>query len=59
MILTEANRESRESKLVHDELLRAIRAARTELINIDEMSEEELDRLEADLRKRAKRSHEL
>ena len=49
LILLEANREAKESKVVHDELLRAVRGARNELINVDEMSEEEVDRLEADL----------
>jgi low affinity Fe/Cu permease len=57
LILLEANREAKESKLVHDELLRAVRGARDELINVDEMSEAEVDRLEADLRRRAPRSH--
>src|SRR6476469_5687804 len=57
LILLEANREAKESKVVHDELLRAVRGARNELINVDEMSEEEVDRLEADLRRRAARSH--
>ena len=56
LILLEANREAKESKVVHDELLRAVRGARNELINVDEMSEEEVDRLEADLRGRAARS---
>jgi low affinity Fe/Cu permease len=55
LILMEANRESRESKVVHDELLRAVREARNELIRVDEMSDEELDQLQADLRRRAER----
>jgi low affinity Fe/Cu permease len=53
LILLEANRQSKESKLVHDELLRSVREARTGFVNIDQMSDEEIDRLEADLRGRA------
>jgi low affinity Fe/Cu permease len=54
LILLEANRQSKESKVVHDELIRAIRGARNELINIDQMSDEEVDLLEAKLRRRAR-----
>jgi low affinity Fe/Cu permease len=53
LILLEANRQAKESKLVHDELIRTIKGARNELINIDEMSEDEIDRLESELRTRA------
>jgi len=53
LILLEANRQSRESKIVHDELLRAIREARTELIAVDEMTDEELDAAQAELRAEA------
>jgi low affinity Fe/Cu permease len=56
LILLEANRQAKESKVVHDELIRAVRGARDQLINIDEMTEEEVDRLEADLRRRAQPS---
>ena len=56
LILLEANRQAKESKVVHDELLRAVGGARDRLINIDEMTEDEVDRLEADLRRRAERS---
>jgi low affinity Fe/Cu permease len=56
LILLEANRQAKESKVVHDELLRAVGGARDRLINLDEMSEDEVDRLEADLRRRAERS---
>ena len=55
LILLEANRQAKESKVVHDELLEHVKGARTSLINIDEMSEEEVDRLEAELRARANR----
>ena len=55
LILLEANRQAKESKVVHDELIRAVRGARDQLINIDEMSEADVDRLEADLRRRGER----
>jgi low affinity Fe/Cu permease len=55
LILLEQNRQAKESKLVHDELLRAVTQARTELVNVDHLSDEQIDKLEADLRKRAKR----
>jgi low affinity Fe/Cu permease len=58
LILLEANRQAKESKVVHDELIRAVKGARNELINVDEMSEAEVDRLEANLRRRAARSHQ-
>ena len=53
LILLEANRQAKESKVVHDELLHHVKGARDSLINIDEMSDEEVDKLEADLRARA------
>ena len=56
LILLEANRQAKESKVVHDELIRAVGGARDRLINLDEMTEDEVDRLEADLRRRAERS---
>ena len=56
LILLEANRQAKESKVIHDELIRAVRGARDQLINIDEMSEADIDRLEADLRRRAERT---
>jgi low affinity Fe/Cu permease len=54
LILMEANRQAKESKVVHDELIRAVQGARNELINIDQMTEEEVDMLEAKLRRRAR-----
>jgi low affinity Fe/Cu permease len=54
LILLEANRQSKESKVVHDELIKAIRGARNELINIDQMTDHEVDLLEARLRRRAR-----
>jgi low affinity Fe/Cu permease len=55
LILLEANRSAKESKVVHDELIRAVGGARNRLINIDEMSEAEIDELEAALRLRGGR----
>jgi low affinity Fe/Cu permease len=55
LILLEANRQAKESKLVHDELLRAVRDARTELVNVDNLTDKQIDELEEDLRKRADR----
>ena len=53
LILLEANRQARESKVVHDELLEAHRGARNRLVNIDQMTDEEVSAIEADLRRRA------
>jgi low affinity Fe/Cu permease len=55
LILLEANRQAKESKLVHDELLRAVREARTELVNVDTLTDKQIDELEQDLRDRAER----
>ena len=55
LILLEANRSAKVSKVVHDELIRAVTGARNRLINIDEMTEEEVDRLEEGLRVRGAR----
>jgi low affinity Fe/Cu permease len=49
LILLEANRQSKEWRVVQDELI----SARNELINIDQMSEDEIDEIEARLRRRA------
>ena len=53
LILFEANRQTKESKLVHDELLEAVRRARSSFVHLDELPDEELDRLEDQLRARA------
>jgi len=55
LILLEANRQARESKVVHDALIEATRGASNALINIDEMTDQEVDQLEARLRARARR----
>ncbi len=55
LILLEANRQAKESKVVHDALIEATRGVSDSLVNIDEMTDEEVDRLEAQLRARALR----
>ncbi len=50
----EANRQAKESRIVHKELLRAVRDARNELVDIDELPEEGLDQLERDIKRRAR-----
>jgi low affinity Fe/Cu permease len=54
LILLEANRQARESKIVHDDLLEAIRGTHPQLVNIDEMSEEQIEKVEEQLRARAR-----
>lgn len=49
------NRDSRELHLKLNELIRSLGAARNELIECDDLSDEELDALEADLHKLAER----
>jgi low affinity Fe/Cu permease len=53
LILLEANRQARESKVVHDSLVEATRGASNKLVNIDEMTDDEVEELEARLRARA------
>jgi low affinity Fe/Cu permease len=55
LILLEANRQAKESKVVHDALIEATRGASDALVNIDEMTDQEVERLEARLRERARR----
>jgi low affinity Fe/Cu permease len=55
LILLEANRQARESKIVHDELIEATRGARNALVNIDEMSDDQVARIEKQLRERARK----
>jgi len=57
LILLEANRQAKESKVVHDALIEATKGASDALVNIDEMSDEEVERLEARLRARARREN--
>jgi low affinity Fe/Cu permease len=53
LILFAANRQAKESKVVHDELLRAVQDARTSLIRVDEMTEAELQAALDELKRRA------
>jgi low affinity Fe/Cu permease len=53
LILLEANRQARESKIVHDELLESDRRADNALVNIDRMSEAQIAEIERQLRERA------
>jgi low affinity Fe/Cu permease len=55
LILLEANREAKESKVVHDALIEATRGASNALVNIDEMTDEQVEELEARLRERSRR----
>jgi len=54
LILLEANRQARESKVVHDDLLENTRGARDSLVNIDEMSDHDVAGIEKQLRERAR-----
>ena len=53
LILLEANRQARESKIVHDELLEADRRADNALVNVDRMTESQIAEIERQLRERA------
>ena len=55
LILLEANRQGKESKVVHDALIEATRGASNSLVNLDEMTDEQVEHLEAQLRDRARR----
>jgi low affinity Fe/Cu permease len=55
LILMEANRQAKESKVVHDALIEATRGASDDLVNIDEMTDAQVDQIEAQLRERARR----
>jgi low affinity Fe/Cu permease len=55
LILLEANRQARESKVVHDELIEVTRGARDSLVNIDQMTDEQVTRIEEQLRARARK----
>ena len=56
LILLEANRQAKESKVVHDALIEATRGASNALVNLDEMTNEEVELLEEQLRGRARKS---
>lgn len=54
LIQNTQNRNNREIRLQLDELIRSVREARNSLLNIEDMTDEELDRLQAEF----KRLHE-
>jgi low affinity Fe/Cu permease len=51
LIQNTQNRDTRTNQLKLDELLRAVQRARTSMVNLDDLSEEELSALEADFRR--------
>jgi low affinity Fe/Cu permease len=54
LILLEANRQAKESKVVHDDLLESTKGASWRLVNIDKMTDEEVNEIEERLRARAR-----
>lgn len=61
MVFLIQNTQNRDSKVLHlklDELLRAVSEAETDLIDMDEMSEEELEKLHKHYSELAKASHQ-
>ncbi len=51
LIQNTQNREARANQLKLDELLRAIESARTSLVNVDELNDEQLAALEKEFRR--------
>src|SRR3954454_9556175 len=51
LIQNTQNREARATQLKLDELLRAVEKARTSMVNLEELSDQELDALERDFRR--------
>ena len=58
LIQNTQNREARANQLKLDELLRAVEAARTSLVNVDELSDEELAALEKEFRRLGKATND-
>ena len=59
MVFLIQNTQNRDAKAVHlklDELIRAIRNARNELVDLEELSDEELQKLEAQFRRMRQRA---
>jgi len=59
MVFLIQNTQNRDAKAVHlklDELIRAIKAARNELVDLEDLSDEELQKLEAQFRRMRKRA---
>ena len=54
MVFLIQNTQSRDTRAMHlklDELIRALKGARNQLVNLEEMSDEELDRLQAEFQR--------
>lgn len=54
MVFLIQNTQNRDAKAIHlklDELIKAVKGARTGLVNLEELSDEELDKLEAEFRR--------
>lgn len=51
LIQNTQNRDARANQLKLDELLRAVEEARTSMVNVDELTEEQLTALEAEFRR--------
>jgi low affinity Fe/Cu permease len=54
MVFLIQNTQNRDAQAIHlklDELLRAVQAARTELVDVEDTSEEEMDELQAEFRR--------
>jgi low affinity Fe/Cu permease len=61
MVFLVQNTQNRDAKAIHlklDELIRGVRGARTELVALEDMSDEELDRLERQFKELRRRKHE-
>jgi low affinity Fe/Cu permease len=59
MVFLIQNTQNRDAKAVHlklDELIRAVKDARNELVNLEELSDEELKKLEEQFRRMRKRA---
>jgi len=59
MVFLIQNTQNRDAKAVHlklDELIRAIKEARNELVDLEDLSDEELQKLEAQFRRMRKRA---
>lgn len=54
MVFVIQNTQNRDARTMHlklDELIRSIKTARNDMINLDELTDEQLDRLEAEFKK--------
>jgi low affinity Fe/Cu permease len=54
MVFLIQNTQNRDTRAIHlklDELIRAVKGARNQLVNLEEMSDEELDKLQAEFQR--------